>query len=101
MPHLPGLVEDVGGAHNPHRLSAVEVFLLPDAISFQHLVSGVARQRKVQPVFVAEFLKFFDRVPTYPQNFRAQLVQFFFGVTELVRLAGSTRSVGLGEEVEN
>jgi hypothetical protein len=28
------------------------------------------------------------------------MVQFFIGVTELVRLAGSTGSIGLGEEIK-
>jgi hypothetical protein len=64
-------------------------------------VGSVTRQGEVQPVLVPEFLKLFHAIPTHAQNRCTQLVQFFFGVTELVRLAGSTRGVGLGKEKEN
>jgi len=101
LAHLSGLVENVRSPDDAHGLAPVQVLLLPDAVRFQHLVRGVACQRKIQPVLVAELLKFLNRVTANTQNFGSQLVQFFFGVTELVRLAGSTRSVGLGEEVEN
>ena len=101
VPNLPVRIDDVSGAHNSHGLLAVEILLLPDAVGFQHGVGGVARQGKIQLVLVAKLLQLFHRVTAYTQNPCSQLVQFFFGVTELVRLARSTRGVGFGEKEKN
>jgi hypothetical protein len=46
-------------------------------------------------------LQHFDGVPTGSQDDRIELVQFIFGVTELVRLAGSTGGIGFGKEEKN
>jgi len=101
MLDLPFPIDDIGGAHNSHRLSAVEILLLPDPVSAEHLVGSVAGQGKVQPVLVSELLEFLNGIPTHAEYLCAQLVQFFLGVTELVRLAGSTGRVSLGKEEEN
>jgi hypothetical protein len=64
-------------------------------------VGGIAGQGKVQLVLVAKLLQLFHGIATYPQNLCPELVQFFFGVTELVRLARSTGGVGFGEKEKN
>jgi hypothetical protein len=98
MPDLSVPPDDVGGAHDSHGRVAVEIFFLPDPIGFKHFAGSIARQRKVQLVLVAELLQHFDGVTTGSQDDRVEFVQFFFGVTELVRLAGSTRGIGFGKE---
>jgi len=40
-------------------------------------------------------------IAAYAQNLGPELVQFFFGVTELVRLARSTGSIGFGKKEKN
>jgi hypothetical protein len=42
-----------------------------------------------------------DGIAADSQNLCPEFIQFFFGVTELVRLARSTGRVGLGEKEEN
>jgi hypothetical protein len=64
-------------------------------------VGSVAAQGEVQLVFVAELLQLQNGVSADSQNLCTEFVQFFFGVTELVRLAGSTGGVGLGKEKQN
>jgi len=99
--YLAITVDDIRCPYNSHRFLSIEVLFLPHAISFQGLVGGVAGQGEIQLVLGLELLKRFDAVATHPQDSCAQLVQFFFGVTELVRLTGSTRGVGFGEEIED
>jgi len=98
---FPLPIDEVGRAHDAHGFLAVKILLLPNPISREHLVGSVTGQGEVQPVLVPEFPKLFNAIPTHAQNYCAELVQFFFGVTELVRLAGSTRGVGFGKEIEN
>jgi len=93
--------DNVGGAHDSHRLPAIQILFLPDPVGFKHFVGSIARQRKVQLVLVAELLQDFDGVPTGSQDDRIELVQFIFGVTELVCLAGSTGGIGFGKEEKN
>jgi hypothetical protein len=64
-------------------------------------VRGVTDQRKIQFVLVAEIPQLFHRVSAHPHYVRLEFFQFFFGVPELVRLAGSTWSIRLGEEVQH
>jgi hypothetical protein len=61
-------------------------------------VGCVAGQGKVQLVLVAKLPQLFHGVAADTQNPCSQLVQFFFGITELVRLARSTGSVRFGEK---
>jgi hypothetical protein len=61
----------------------------------------IAHKRKIQLVFVVEFAQGVHGVATHPDHLGFQLFQFFLGITELVCLAGSTRSIGLGKEVED
>jgi len=98
---FPSGVDDVGAPHNPHFLLPIHHFFLPDAVGFQGLVGCIAGEREIQFVLVVKLLEFFDRVPAHPQNLHLYLIQFFFGVTELVRLAGSPGSIGLGKEIEH
>jgi hypothetical protein len=64
-------------------------------------VRRIAHQGKVQLVFVAELLQLLHGIAAYPKNLGPKLVQFFFGVTELVRLARSTGGVRLGKKVKD
>jgi hypothetical protein len=64
-------------------------------------VGRVASEREIQLVLVVKLLQILNRIAAHAEHRGLELVQFFFGVTELVRLARSTGSVGLGEEVEN
>jgi hypothetical protein len=48
-----------------------------------------------------KFPEFVNGVATDAEHRSVQSIQFFFGVTELVRLAGSTRSIRFGEEIED
>lgn len=93
-------VEDVGGANNSHLLNSVHIFLLPYPVGFERLVPGVPGQGKIQLILVTETAKLFHSVAAQSQNSRIDFIQFFFGVTELVRLAGSTGGVGLGEKIK-
>ena len=95
---FPFGINEVSGAHDSHRLLAVKVLLLPHSVSFQHGVGSIARQGKVQLVLVTKLLQLFHGIAAYTQNPCPELVQFFFGVTELVRLARSTGRVGFGEK---
>ncbi len=99
--HLAIRTDDVRRSHNAHAFAPVHVFLLPNAIRFQRLVLLIRKQREIQFVLVSELRQSRYRVATDPHDARIQFVQFFFGVTELVRLAGSTRRIGLGEKIEN
>jgi len=94
-------IDDVGAAHNAHFLLPVHRLFLPDAVSFERLVRGVSGQREVQLVLVVEFLQLLDVIAAHSENAGAKFFQFFLGIPELVRLAGSTRGVRLGEEIEH
>ena len=58
----------------------------------------VTRKGKIQFVLIAELLQLFYGISTDTENSCAELVQFFFGITELVRLARSTRGIRFGEK---
>ena len=61
-------------------------------------MGSITRQGKVQLVLVTKLLQLFHGIATDTQNSCPELVQFFFGITELVRLARSTGGVGFGEK---
>ena len=86
--------------HNPHALFAIHVFLLPCAIGFKSLVVRIACEWKVQLILVPKFRQHFRGVRTHSEDFRAQLVQFLFGVTKLVSLSRSAGSIRLWEEIQ-
>ena len=94
-------IDDVRRAHDSHFLDPVHIFLLPYTVGFERLVPGVPRQRKIQLILVAKTGKLFHGVAAHPQNSRVEFIQFFFGVTELVRLARSTGGVSLGEKIKD
>jgi len=99
--HIAITVYDISSSYNAHRRFTVKVLLLPYPVSFQGMVGRVAGQGEVQLVLGLELLKRLDAVAAQPKNLRPQLVQFFFGITELVCLAGSTRGIGFGKEIED
>ena len=94
-------IDDVRAAHNAHFLLPVHRLCLPDAVCFERLVRGVSGQREVQLVLVVEFIQLLDGIAAHSENACAKFFQFFSGIPELVRLARSTRSVRLGEEIEH
>ena len=101
VPDIPLGINDECGAHNPHRPLPVKVLFLPHTIALQHGVRSITRQRKIQFVLVAELLQLSYGISTDTENSCPELVQFFFGITELVRLASSTGGVRFTEKEED
>lgn len=95
---LPVGVQDVSGTCDTHHPLPIKILFLPHAIGFQHLVSGIAGQGKIELVFIPKLLQLGYSITTYSQNLGSEFIQFFFGITELVRLARSTGSIRLGKE---
>src|SRR2546429_856199 len=60
--HLSIFADDVGGPRDAHGLSTVHILFLPDAVGFKRGVRGVAEQREIQLVLVAELLELLHRV---------------------------------------
>lgn len=99
--HLATRVDDIGGPHDAHALSAVKIFLLPGPISLESLVIGVAGEREIQFKLVAELCQLFRRVGAYANNPSSELVQVFLGITKLVSLTCSTWRISLWKEVKD
>src|SRR5436309_8232412 len=94
-------VQDICRSHDPHFLDTVHVLFLPDAVSLEGFVRGVAGQREIELVFVTELGELFHGVGTYAEHACAKLFHFLMGVPKLGRLSGSTRRVRLGEKVKH
>ena len=92
---------DVGGADDAHGWTAIHILLLPDTISFKGLMAWIGKQRKIELVLIAEFLQGFHAVCTHTCHAGARFFQFFFSITELVRLAGSAGRIGLRKEIKD
>ena len=72
---------------------AHEFFAAPRAIGLDHLVRGVAEQREIEFVLVAETLQGLHRVCAGSENGDTQLVELLFCVTKLGRFDRSTGSI--------
>lgn len=77
---------------------AHELLGAPSAIRFDHLVSRIAEQRKIQFLFGLETLQQFHGIRAGAENDHAALVKFRFCVTKLGRLDRSTRSICFRKE---
>lgn len=93
--------DDVRGAHDAHFLHPVHGLFLPNPVGFEHGVRRVPGEREIERIFVVKFLEIVNGVTAHPEDDRSKMVQFFFGVTELVRLAGSAGGISFGKEIED
>jgi hypothetical protein len=87
-------------ADDAHEFAPHELLLLPRAVGFDSLVSGIAEQRKIESVLGLEQGLCLDRIGAHPEDGDFELIEFLFCVTKLGRLNGSTGGVGLGIEKE-
>ena len=78
--------------------SAHEFLHAPYAVSLQHLVRGIAEQRKVEFLLDLETRERFFRVGARAQNGYAQLVELLFCVAKLGRFGRSTGRTGFRKE---
>ena len=78
--------------------AAHEFLPAPRAVGFDHLVRGIAEQREIEFVFVAEVLQGLHRVGAGSQDGNTELVELLFCVAKLGRLNRSTRCICLRKE---
>jgi len=93
-----GFADEERTADNAHEGTAHELLFLPDAEFLDGLASGIAEQRKIEPVLFLERDKRFDRIGAHPEDGHAELVELPLCVTKLGRFDGSTGSAGFGKE---
>jgi hypothetical protein len=77
---------------------AHEFLRAPDAIFFDHLVSRIAQQRKIEFLLFLEVGQSLFRVRTRAQDNDILLIEVLLCVAKLGRFCRSTRRVGLGKE---
>ena len=82
------------------KQTAHEFLAAPRAIGLDHLVGGIAEQREIEFVLVAEALQGLHRVGTGSENGDTELVELLFCVAKLGRFNRSTRSIRLGKKEE-
>lgn len=87
-----------GASHDTFEGTAHEFFHAPCAEGFNHFVSRVTEQRKIQFLLGFETLQRLHRIGAGAKNGDTELVELPFCVAKLGRFGGSTGSVGLGEE---
>ena len=87
-------------ADNSLEQAAHEFFPAPRAVGFDHLVRGVAEQRKIEFPLVAEILQSLHRVGAGSENGDTELVKLLFCVAKLGRFDRSTWGVCSREEEE-
>jgi hypothetical protein len=75
-----------------------EFFAAPCAVGLDHLVRGIAEQREIEFVLVAEVLQGLHRVGAGSENRDTELIELLFCVTKLGRFDRSTRGVRFGEK---
>ena len=73
--------------------AAHEFLAAPRAIGFDHLVGGIAEQRKIELPFVAEFLQGLHRISAGSEYGDTQPIELRFCVAKLGRFNRSTRGV--------
>src|SRR5690242_18423736 len=89
--NLSLLIDEVSDSSDPPVLSPVQTFLLPGAVLFRHFVIHVRKQRKVQSVFLGEFLMSLFAVRRYTKHHRSELLDGADVVPESARLNSATR----------
>ena len=78
--------------------AAHEFLAAPRAVGLNHLVRGIAEQREIEFVLVAEVLQGLHRVGAGSENRDTELIELLFCVTKLGRFDRSTRGVRFGEK---
>jgi hypothetical protein len=92
------LANDERTADDAHEGAAHELFFLPGAELLNGFVSGVAKQREIEPVLFLEGSQSFDGIGAHAENGDIELVELLLCVTKLGRFDGSTGSAGSGKE---
>jgi hypothetical protein len=87
-------------ADNSFEEAAHEFFAAPGVVGGDHFVGGVAEQREIEFVLVAEFFQRLHGVGAGSQDGDTEPVKLRFCVTKLGRLDSSARGVGFGKEEE-
>ena len=93
-----GFADEERAADDAHEGTAHELLFLPDAEFLDGFASGIAKQRKIEPVLFLEPCKRFDGISAHPEDGHAELLEFPLCVTKLGRFDGSTGSAGFGKE---
>jgi hypothetical protein len=93
-----GFADKERAAHDAHELASHELFLLPRAVGFDGLVSGIAEQRKIELVFGLEQGLRPNRIGAHAKDGDFALIKLLFCVAKLGRLNDSTGSISFREE---
>ena len=80
-------------ADNSLEEAAHEFLATPRAVGFDHFVSGIAEQGKIELPLVAEILQGLHGIGAGSEDGDTQLIELRFCVTELGRFDRSTRSI--------
>jgi len=93
-------VDQKTAADDSLEQAAHEFLAAPGAVGFDHFVRGIAEQREIEFVLVAEVLQCLHGVGTGSKDGGTQLVEFLFLRHETRTLRPFNRSICLGEEEE-
>jgi len=80
--------------------AAHEFLAAPRAVGLDHLVRGIAEQREIEFVLVAEVLQGLHGVSAGSKNGNTELVELLFCVTKLGRFDRSTGSIRFRKKEE-
>ena len=93
-------VDQKAAADDSFEHAAHEFLAAPGAVGCDHLVRGVAKQREIEFVLVAEVLQGLHRVGAGSENGDTELVELLFCVTKLGRFDRSTGSIRFRKKEE-
>jgi hypothetical protein len=93
-------VDQKTAANNSLEQAAHEFLAAPRAVGLNHLVGGIAEQREIQFVFVAEVLQGLHRVGAGSENGDTELIKLLFCVAKLGRFNRSTWGVRFRKKEE-
>jgi hypothetical protein len=82
------------------KQAAHEFLAAPRAVGLNHLARGIAEEREIEFVLVAEVLQGLHRVGAGSEDGDAELIELLFCVTKLGRFDRSTRGVRFGKKEE-
>ena len=85
-------------ADNSLEEAAHEFLATPRAVGFDHFVSGIAEQGKIELPLVAEILQGLHGIGAGSEDGDTQLIELRFCVTKLGRFDRSTRSIRFREK---
>jgi hypothetical protein len=104
VPHLLDLAigaDQEGAAHDSGEAAAHEFFGAPHAVGFQHFVTRVADQRKIQLLLGAKCRQRLFGIAAGTDDRYTQFVEILLCVTKLGRFGRSTGSVGFRKEKQD